>query len=273
MAMTLTLLGSGAVRPDLEHWGPAQLVRVAGENLLFDCGRGASMRLVEAGVPLPSIRRVFFTHHHFDHNCDFAYFFLVSWTLGRDVPLEVMGPRGTQRFCDALLGEAYRDDIASRRGTPIFSAEGERWIARDVTEDAWVLEGDGYVVRTIHVPHKGPIIDNLAFRVESGGKRIVIVGDTTLSERLMAFAEGADLLVHECSFPSEVLRREKWTPYHTDPRELGRWARQRGVKKLLLKHFCLRPGVVELDTLISQTRETFGDEGLIVGEDLMTIEV
>lgn len=91
--MKFILLGSGAVRPDLQRWGPAQIVQVGGENLLFDCGRGATMRLVQAGIPLVSIRKVFFTHHHFDHNCDFAYLSLTSWLLGRDVPMEV-GVRG-----------------------------------------------------------------------------------------------------------------------------------------------------------------------------------
>ena len=43
--MKLILLGSGAVRLDLERWGPAQVVQVNGENLLFDCGRGASILL------------------------------------------------------------------------------------------------------------------------------------------------------------------------------------------------------------------------------------
>ena len=70
--MKLILLGTGAVRPDLQRWGPAQVVQVAGENLLFDCGRGASMRLLQAGLPLESVGRVFFTHHHYYHNCDFA---------------------------------------------------------------------------------------------------------------------------------------------------------------------------------------------------------
>ena len=273
MTMRLILLGSGAVRPDLEHWGPAQVVQVGGENLLFDCGRGASMRLVQAGVPLWSIRRVFFTHHHFDHTCDFAYLFLASWTLGRDVPMEVIGPRGTEQFCSALFSYAYKDDIATRRGHPIFSAKGERWTARDVAEDEFCVQGHGYVVRMIHVEHKSPILDNLAFRVESEGKAIVIVGDTTLCADLMEFADGADLLVHECSFPSHILERERWGSFHTDPRELGRWARRRGVKRLLLKHFCLRPGVVDLDTLVSEVRETFGNEGLIVGTDLLTVEL
>lgn len=271
--MKLTLLGSGAVRPDLEHWGPSQLVQVAGENLLFDCGRGASMRLTEAGLSLGDIKRAFFTHHHFDHNCDFPYLFLTSWCLGRQVPMEVVGPRGTEAFCDSLFNHVYRDDIATRRGHQIYSELGEKWNARDVLEETFTLEGDGYVVKMIHVKHKHPILDNLAYRVEAEGKSIVVVGDTTLCENLMEFSEGADLLVHECSFPSAMLHGENWTAFHTDPRELGRWAKERGVKQLMLKHFCLREGVIELDTLVEEVRGTFGSDGLIVGEDLMSVDV
>src|SRR4030042_907682 len=116
--MRFTLLGSGCVRCDLEHWGPSQVLEANGEYLLFDCGRGATMRMQEAGIPWPTIRKVFFTHHHYDHNCDFAYFFLTGWVLGRDFPLEVTGPRGTEAFCDGLLAGVYRDDINSRRHHP-----------------------------------------------------------------------------------------------------------------------------------------------------------
>ncbi|MGQ9663407.1 MAG: MBL fold metallo-hydrolase, partial [Kiritimatiellia bacterium] len=127
--------------------------------------------------------------------------------------------------------------------------------------------------RMIHVIHKAPILDNLAYRLEAEGKSIVIVGDAALDRNLMEFAEGADLLVHKCSFPSAVLEREQWAEFHTPPRELGRWARQRGVKRLVLKHFCLRPGVVELEELVREVKDTFGEERLIVGEDLLCVEI
>ena len=271
--MELILLGSGAVRLDLQRWGPAQVVRVGNETLLFDCGRGASMRLAQAGIPLPSIRKVFFTHQHYDHNCDFPYFFLTSWVLGRDVPLEITGPRGTQAFCDGLFKHAYRDDILSRLHHPRYSAAGCEYRVRDVYEDELTLTGDGYSIRMVHVLHKAHILDNLAFRIDCAGKSIVVVGDTTVCESLMQLAEGADLLVHECSFPAAVLEREHWGAFHTAPADLGRWARERGVKKLVLKHFCLRPGVVEMAPLVAEVRETFGRDGLIVGEDLLRLEV
>ena len=149
--MKFILLGSGAVRPDLVRWGPAQVVQVGGENLLFDCGRGATMRLVQAGIDIAKLRRVFFTHHHYDHNCDLAYLFLTSWVLGRDFPMEVIGPRGTAAFCDALFKQAYRDDIASRAAHPLYSEHGCKYVARDVTEESRTLEGDGWRIRMVHV--------------------------------------------------------------------------------------------------------------------------
>jgi len=270
--MKLILLGSGAVRCDLERWGPAQIVEVAGERLLFDCGRGATMRMQQAHIPWHTIRRVFFTHHHFDHNCDFAYFFLTGWVMGRDFPVEVYGPRGTQAFCDALLGSAYADDIASRRDHPQYSAHGCECVARDVTEPEWTLDAPEYRIRAVHTIHKAPTLDNLAYRIEVGEKSIVVAGDNTVCESLMKLAEGCDLLAHECSFPSERIAAAKWEAFHTPPRELGRWAKARGVKRLLLKHFCCQPGV-EVEPMAAEVRETFGDEGLIVGRDLLEVEV
>jgi len=193
--------------------------------------------------------------------------------LGRDFPLDVIGPRGTEAFCDGLLRHAYRDDILSRKCHPNYPAAGCEYRARDVLEDEWTFEGEGYRIRMAHVLHKPHILDNLAYRIEAGGKSVVVVGDAVPSESLLRLAEGADLMVHECSFPSAVMEREKWGSFHTAPAELGRWAKERGVKRLMLKHYCLRPGVVELDPLVEEVRETFGSNGLIVGKDLMAVEV
>jgi ribonuclease Z len=270
--MRFILLGSGAVRPDLEHWGPAQVVQVAGQNLLFDCGRGATMRLVEAGIPVSEIRRVFFTHHHFDHNCDFAYLFLVSWVLGRDFPMEVTGPRGTEAFCDGLFKVVYRDDINSRRYHPTYAKHGCEYVARDVLEDELTLDEPDLRIRMVHVIHKAQVLDNLAYRIEAGGKSLVIVGDTTMCEALMDLAEGADLMVHECTFPTERIKSANWGAFHTSPSALGRWAKERGVKKLVLKHYAIQKGVA-VEPMVEEVRETFGSEGLIVGRDLLTVDV
>jgi ribonuclease Z len=270
--MRFMLLGSGAVRPDLDHWGPAQVVQVGGENLLFDCGRGATMRLVEAGIDITALRRVFFTHHHLDHNCDFAYLFLASWTLGRNHPIEVYGPRDTVRFCDTLFKELYREDINTRRIQPTYPEHGMEYVARDVIEDTWALEGDGYRIQMVHVIHKPQILDNLAFRIEADGKAIVIAGDNVVCQSLIDLAAGCDLLVHECTFPTDRIEQGKWGGFHTSPKALGRWAKEAGVKKLVLKHYAIQKGVA-IEPMAEEVRREFGVDNLIVGHDLLTVDV
>ena len=270
--MQFTLLGSGAVRPTLDRWGPAQIVRIGDEVLLFDCGRGASMRVVEAGVAIPEVRHVFFTHHHYDHNCDFPYFFLTGWALGRDFPLKVCGPRGTEAFCRGLFKEVYAEDMASRAPHPQYSRLGREFEARDVIEEEWTLETPNWRIRMVHGDHCPEFLDSLAFRVEAEGKSVVIVGDTTLCEAVQDLAEGCDLLVHECTFPTERIESGHWRIFHTSPRQLGRWARERGVKRLMLKHFAVQDGV-SVEAMAEEARAEFSDDGLIVGEDLMTLEI
>ncbi len=270
--MKLTLLGSGCCRPDMEHWGPAQLVEVGDDRLLFDCGRGASMRLTEAGFALETISRMFFTHHHYDHNCDFAYFFITSWLLGRDWPLEVIGPRGTEDYCRDLLQITYGPDIDTRRFHPAYPKDGWRFEARDVLEQRLTVEYDGYSIDMVHVLHKSHILDNLAFRINSGGKSLVIVGDTMVCEPLMKLAEGCDLMIHECTFPTERIESGDWSSFHTSPAALGSWAKERGVKKLMLKHYAVQEGVA-VDPMVEEVRSTYGSEGLIAGEDLMSVEI
>jgi glyoxylase-like metal-dependent hydrolase (beta-lactamase superfamily II) len=65
--MRVTLLGTGTPFPSAERFGSAILVEVAGKRLLFDCGRGALIRLTQAGVSPKDIDDAFLTHLHSDH--------------------------------------------------------------------------------------------------------------------------------------------------------------------------------------------------------------
>lgn len=230
------------------------------------------MRLIQAGLPLPDVGPVFFTHHHYDHNCDFVYFFLTGWVLGRCDPLKVYGPRGTEAFCHGLFDMTYADDIATRARHPMYSKHGCEWTARDVTEPRWVIQKPDYRMTMVHAKHCGPTLDSLAFRVESEGKSIVIVGDTAPCSAVMHLAEGCDLLVHECTFPTERIASGHWHEFHTAPRDLGRWAKQRGVKRLIIKHFAVQHGV-SIENMAEEVRDESGEDGLIVGRDLLEVAV
>lgn len=64
--MRVTLLAR-APSLSLSGFGSAILVEAAGKRMLFDCGRGAVIRLAQAGVSPRGIDRLFFTHLHSDH--------------------------------------------------------------------------------------------------------------------------------------------------------------------------------------------------------------
>ena len=61
--LKVVLLGSGmGPRVNLEQFGATTLIEAANLRLLFVCGRGATLRLAQVGVPIGSISRLFLTH-------------------------------------------------------------------------------------------------------------------------------------------------------------------------------------------------------------------
>ncbi|MHC4717753.1 MAG: MBL fold metallo-hydrolase, partial [Planctomycetota bacterium] len=101
------LLGSGAVRANVNRAGPAQVVRVGRRTMLLDCGRNAVHQLAARGFAVEAIDGVFVTHLHFDHVCDLPHLVLLGWNNGRDRPLNVYGPDGLAHFVQHGLREAY----------------------------------------------------------------------------------------------------------------------------------------------------------------------
>ena len=63
----VTLLGTGTPWPIPERFGAATLVEAGKEKLLFDVGRGATIRLNQIGVSIGALNSVFLTHFHSDH--------------------------------------------------------------------------------------------------------------------------------------------------------------------------------------------------------------
>lgn len=66
-AITVTLLGTGTPGPNPDRFSAATLVEAGGMRLLFDAGRGCTIRLRQLGVPLGEVDVTFLTHFHSDH--------------------------------------------------------------------------------------------------------------------------------------------------------------------------------------------------------------
>lgn len=62
----VTLLGTGSPAPSIDRFGPSTLVEAGNQKLLFDAGRGSTIRLRQLNIPIARLDRLFITHFHSD---------------------------------------------------------------------------------------------------------------------------------------------------------------------------------------------------------------
>jgi ribonuclease Z len=276
--LRVTLLGTGVGPPvRLEQFGASTLVEAGGKRLLFDCGRGATIRLVQAGIPTSSISRVFLTHLHSDHVIQLPDLLLTGWVgpgggaPGRVVPLEVWGPDGTRDMMSALE-TAFAFDIHMRRDVDEkLSPEGIRVRSHDIKEGV-VLDEDGVKVTAFLVDH-GPVVPAFGYRVDYRGHSVALSGDTRLSENLIQHAAGVDVLIHEAYDAVTARARsinlaltEAVIAHHATPEQAGQVFARVKPRLAVYSHAPATPSVME------QTRKTYA--GPLEGaEDLLTIEI
>jgi ribonuclease Z len=226
-SIRVTLLGTGVPTPIMERFGPSTLVEAGGELLLFDCGRGVLPRLNQMQVPIKKVRSLFLTHLHSDHLVGLPDFWLTGWLISRpEVPLRVWGPRGTKDMM-AHLERAFQYDIRIRLYDDRTPPEGVVVVAKDISEGI-VYENNNLKVTAFAVDH-APIYPAFGYRIDYAGKSVVISGDTRVSENLINFAKGADVLIHEVVVPGLMMARANNNPeavknviaHHTSTEEAG----------------------------------------------------
>jgi len=272
----VTLLGTGAPPPVMHRFGPSILVEAGGQKLLFDAGRGAAQRLAQLRVRWQDVDGIFFTHLHSDHVVGFPDLWLTGWLVGpgRDRPLHVWGPRGTKKMM-SHLEQAFEFDIRIRLYDDRAAPDGVVILAEDIGE-GMILEKGGLKVTAFEVDHK-PVTPAYGYRVDFGGRSVVLSGDTRVSQNLIRHAQGVDLLVHEVVSPESFQRagvrpeRAKTViEHHVTPEQAGDIFTKTKPRLAVYSHI-VQPSATEQD-LIPPTRKHYAGP-VEVGEDLMVIEV
>ena len=261
--LKVVLLGSGmGPRVNLQQFGASTLIEAGNLRLLFDCGRGATLRLAQVGVPIGSISRLFLTHLHSDHVIQISDLLLTGWAGGgRTIPLEIWGPDGTRAMMDHMQ-QAFAFDIQMRRDVDEkLDGDGIKVVSHDITQGV-VFDGQGVKVTAFLVDH-GLLIPAFGYRVDYRGRSVVLSGDTRLSENLIRAAQRVDVLVHEVVDPEtnrEGARR------HTTPEQAGEVFARVKPRLAIYSH---GPNA---ESVITHTRKTYAGP-LHGAEDMLTIEI
>lgn len=243
--LTVVTVGTGSPYENPDRRGPSTGIAWQDGVALVDVGRGVAEALRMSKIPVAQPSRIFLTSLLPENLLGLDDLLFTGWRQDRAEPLQVYGPAGTRELLRHLQ-EGYR-----RSQTALGSALGlpEAGIRVEVIE---VGEGfslpsadwEGLSARAAAV--EGGPLPGLLWRFEAGDRSVVVSGVGWGDERLVSFAQGADMLVHEAVYvppPEDVedagviadperLRREALL--HTSLLDVGRIASEADVGTLVL---------------------------------------
>lgn len=298
----LTFLGTSASVPSAERNHPALLVEAAGKRVLVDCGEGTQRQLLRSGSGFRRLDRVLLTHAHLDHVLGIPGLFS---TLGLRQSAEVMsihGGAGTLDIVIRMLAGLWGAGRAPIAVEFVALSEGEVIDAGDFTIGCFPVrhrdtDSFGFTFQSPSRRHlqpdrlaalgvpDGPLRGELAAgravvtegdrKVDpedvlgppSGGKKLVVIGDTETTEGLSQYVAGADLLVIEATF----LERDAATARdygHLTAAEAAALAAAGNVRQLVLTHLS---GRYEGDEILAEAARIFPNTRIAADFDHIVI--
>ena len=276
----LILLGTGGgPRPRAASSASAQVIVSNGAAYVIDCGDGVARQLAFAKVPLTTLRHVFVTHHHSDHDADYGNLIWLAWTAGLSTRVDAWGPPPLERMTKLFFemnGTDIEARIANERRTPLAPLVR----VHELRNGGAVMSDDNIKVTASPVDHE-PGLPSFAYRFDARDRSIVISGDTARSDNVVALARGADVLVHSAYLDEPAIDRlaarvtnaatlkASILAYQTSAQDAGRVAQAAGVKTLVLSHLVPADDPEVTDGMwIAAAQSTFRGT-VILGKDLL----
>jgi len=302
MAMRLVVLGTSCSNPTVERNLTAVALRFEGNWFLFDCPEGTQRQMMKANVSYMRVHSIFLSHFHADHVLGLPGLIATMAMHGRDVPLNVFGPRGVKKEIEKVM-----DLALMKKNFEIVVKEVDRGIA---------LKAEKFSVSAVPLKHtakcfgfifkekdkagtfqrekalklgipEGPLWSKLQqgkkvkvkgkeFKPEQvmdygkgkPGKKVSIVMDTLPSDSYFDAIQGSDVLVHEAAFLEKHISRAKETR-HSTAKQAAWVAEQTKAKKLVIVH--ISPRYKKNSEVENEARQEFGN--VVVPKDLEEIEV
>lgn len=283
--LKITLCGTSSPLPAPDRAQACVAVETPEHLYIIDAGSGSATTANLAGIPTQKLRGILLTHFHSDHISDIGDFNLNSWVAGRPDPLQIIGPAGVDRVVEGLnimyeLDRGYR--VAHHGAELLDPALGI--LESRVIEEGIFIEEDGLTITAFEVSHP-PIEPAFGYRLDYGGRSVVISGDSLVTDRIIEVSDGADVVLHDAMALQLVQAAENLTrnagntrlatvlhdiqDYHAKTADLQRLVDEAEVGQLALYHLVPPPRNAMAVTAFSQDLP----EGALLTEDGMTISL
>jgi ribonuclease BN (tRNA processing enzyme) len=214
------------------------------ETMLFDASSGTVLlrQLETAGIPLESVRHLFFSHRHFDHAGGLAPL-LTALAVSPEASLTVHATPETLRALRELLNLTIP-------GVENWLGRRLRW--HECAPGKAISVGDAEV-SPFSVDHG---IECVGFRIAQADSIVVIAADTRPYQNVVEYSRGAHLLVHE-AYGLDEDAEQAHAFGHSTAAEAGKAARAAGVQRVILTHLRARR-FVDPEELKAEATSTFG---------------
>ena len=257
----------------------ANLIVYKSTPIVVDTGFGVTFKLLDAGINLPSIKYIFITHHHSDHNLELGPLLYNAWINGLKEPIHVYAPPGLKDLL-SFYWESIKFDIETPmndEGRPDIRVliETHEYSEGNITSNS---DFEVTALKNIHPP----VVESYALNFNLGNKKIVFSGDTAYCPALATFASNADYLVHEVMYvpaveelvkrrPNAMKLKESILSHHTSAEDAGKIANLARVKTLVLNHFVPSDDKSLTDQVWLNAVKTTFSGNIIVGKDLLQL--
>jgi ribonuclease Z len=298
--MKLTFLGTSAGRPTKDRNVSAVALEIENERgwYLFDCGEGTQQQILKTKLSIYKLKTIFITHIHGDHI--YGLFGLITSRMLDNCtePLKIYAPQGVREMVESVVDISrehlgyelefieiyggYEEEFENfnLKVLPlIHSAPSYAFFIQQkdkVTLNAKKLQNDGLNPSNLYQEIKKGNdleIDGKKFIAKNylkttAGKKMIIAGDNAEPDILGKYLKNLDLLVHEATYLHEDFLKLDKKYLHTTAKELGRVAREYGVKKLVATHISPR---YEGDEILKEIKSEY--KNVIVAKDFDVILV
>ena len=302
MSIRVVFLGTSGSVPTLKRSLPAVVVQCPRDQWMFDCGENVQRQMMQAKVSFHRKMKIFITHLHGDHVLGLPGLLQTMALMDRKEPVQVYAPKGLKEFLlcakETLnFGLTYPVEINEILSEGIVCDEAEYQVIATKSNHAIA----SYAYAFVEKPRPGKFYPKkaVALGVPAGelwsklqrgeevqatkgnvvkpsdvmgpkrpGRKIVYTGDTKPFENFGKFAEGADLVIHDCTFDNSLTEKAD-TDGHSTPSQAAAQAKAANAKKLVLYHISAR--YPDASLLLEQAKEVFPNT--ILAEDYLELEL
>ncbi|HEX7542703.1 MAG TPA: ribonuclease Z [Patescibacteria group bacterium] len=199
---------------------PCILIDSKDRYVIFDAGNGIYKidQYIKEDKPI----NLFISHFHIDHVSGLHTLNKFNFKQGIDIYFA----KGRKKDFELLVNPPYMVGIDKNK-VNIFELRTKIRLHE-------LEEGENNIGFPVRIKKLYHAYENHGLRIILEGKTIVYSGDTKIVPNGLLIAKDTDLLIHECT---NIISPEQNNWGHTDPVQAAKFAKEAGVKKLVLTHF------------------------------------